>query len=200
MSGFSILVLAVFAALHAAPVPLDASNDTPAHRRALSLREGPPDPREISAREARLLIRTLDYVRSIKPKSPLTFAIVFDPENKVSSQEAERLAELLDAAPQSDKGKLEPLLIPLTNLNQSLKHIQVLYLTHGLKPFYTVISERAALYGLLTLSTDPSCVRANGCVLSIQTESGIDILINEKIMKRNRIDFEAAFQFAAQYL
>lgn len=158
---------------------------------------GGGDAPPLHPRDARILLRTLQYVRNLQGVDTVHLGLVFDPEDAASENEAVALQNLLEAEPAARSMTTE--LIPVSDLadNQTAK---VLFITRSLSDYYERIAQFAFERSLLTLSMDRECANSEGCVVSFETRAGIEIFINQKNMKRNRIDFDAAFMYTAKRL
>ncbi len=155
------------------------------------------DKAPLHPRDARILLRTLQYVRNLQGVDTIHLGIVFNPEDSASEEEALALQHLLDSEPAARSMAIE--LIPINALatNETAK---VLFITRHLSAYYEQIAQIAFERSLLTLSMDRECANSEGCVVSFETRAGIEIFINQKNMKRNRIDFDAAFMYTAKRL
>ncbi|CAM2011185.1 YfiR/HmsC family protein [Acanthopleuribacter pedis] len=152
---------------------------------------------EPHARDARILLRTLQYVRNLQPMDAVPIAILYDPNQPASQQEAVALEALLQR--EDTRQAIQARLVPISAL-ETQENISVLFLTRRLGAHFERIARFAGERGLLTVSMDRECAGSEGCVVAFETQAGIEIFINQKNMKRNRIDFDAAFMYTAKRL
>lgn len=151
----------------------------------------------LGQRDARILLRTLQYVRNLQGIETIHLGIVFDPEVSASEKEAAALQNLLQK--ESGGQSMATELIPI-NLLESNKTAKVLFITRNLSTYFERIAQIGLKRSLLTLSMDRECANSEGCVVAFETRAGIEIYINQKNMKRNQVDFDTAFMYTAKRL
>lgn len=151
----------------------------------------------IGQRDARIVLRTLQYVRNLQGNETIHLGIVFDPEISASKNEADAFQKLLreEAGAQAMTTELIPI-----NALEANKTAKVLFITRNLSTYYERIAQIALQRSLLTLSMDLECANSEGCVVAFETRAGIEIFINQKNMKRNQVDFDTAFMYTAKRL
>ncbi len=122
-----------------------------------------------------------------------TLAILFDPANAASKQEASGIKAILDGnfvGP--DELKLNGMLVPVNDLSK-ITGSKLAILTDGLSAHYDAISAAAISNGTLTMSTDLGCVQANKCVLGIVSKPHVEIYYSKAAAEAARITFGQVF-------
>lgn len=120
-------------------------------------------------------------------------AIVYNPANPISKEEATSIKAILDngfAAP--GDLKLTGIYVPVGELGK-ISGSKIAILTSGLDVDYNAIGATAAKNGVLTMSTDLNCVRANKCVLGIVSKPHVEIYYSPEAANASRISFEQTF-------
>lgn len=123
----------------------------------------------------------------------VTLAIVFDPANAESKTEAQEIKAVLDGNFQASGDiKLVGLLLPVQELG-NISHHKIAIITGGLSKYYDAIGAATANTGILTMSTDLDCVRANKCILGIVSKPTVDIYYSRSAADSAKTGFSQAF-------
>lgn len=135
-----------------------------------------------------------------KVTGPTTFAVIFDPANISSRHDAEGVKALLNGnfATPGDV-KLIPVLVPVNNL-VLLADSKIALLADGLSNYYEEIGRVAASKGILTMSTDLACVKADKCVIGIVSKPDVDIYYSKAAMDASHIVFSQIFTLLAKQI
>lgn len=120
-------------------------------------------------------------------------AILFDPANPDSKQEADRIKAILDGGFQTLDGlKLVGVLVPVDNLDM-LRDSKIAVLSSGLAAYYNAINNAVTGNGILTMSTDLGCVRAQKCILGIQSRPRVEIYYSKEAAQNANVVFGQVF-------
>jgi hypothetical protein len=137
-------------------------------------------------------VKTLPLLNS-KIMGTATLAILFDPANPSSQQEALSIKTILEGKFETPGDlKLLGILVPTNDLNK-MAGSRIAILTNGLSAHYTAISNAAASSGILTMSTDLGCVRANKCVLGIVSKPHVEIYYSRAAASSAKVSFGQVF-------
>lgn len=129
-----------------------------------------------------------------------TLAIVYDPDNHASKEEADGIKAILDSEFEAPGDlKLVSALVPVGNLAK-MAGSRIAVLTGGLSAHYDAISAAAASSSILTMSTDMSCVRSNKCVLGIVSKPHVEIYFSKTAADAAKISFAEAFTMLAKLI
>ncbi len=135
-------------------------------------------------KEAQIISNLLKYIHGV---SVANIGVVYDPSDISSKREADYLVKNL-----SDARKLTLVSIDALGQNPDIKFIVI---TNGLASHFNAIASEAKRLRLFTLSLDTKCTQQNCCVLSIDTSSGIEIYLNENLLREFGFDVDAALRF-----
>jgi len=122
-----------------------------------------------------------------------TLAIVYDPDNPTSKEEADGIKAVLDSGFEAPGDlKLIGALVPVGNLGKMARS-RIAILTGGLSAYYDAISAAAENNSILTMSTDLNCVKSNKCVLGIASKPRVEIYFSKAAADAAKISFAEAF-------
>ncbi len=137
-------------------------------------------------------IKTLSMLNRELP-SPLVMGIVFDPNNPDSKESADAIKAVLDNGVNTSEGvAVAGRLIPLSEINK-LSEVSFAFITKGAKAHFDTIAQISASNRILTMTTDIDCVRANKCVLGIDSQNVVQIYFSRAASETAKIDFDSAF-------
>lgn len=132
-----------------------------------------------------------------KMAGTVKLAIVFDPANPASKQEAYGIKAILDSGFEAPGDlQLIGILVPVNGLG-GMAGSRIAVLTNGLNAHYDSISTAAAAYNILTMSTDLGCVQNNKCVLGIVSQPHVEIYYSQAAADAARISFGKVFSILA---
>ncbi|MBL28736.1 MAG: hypothetical protein CMM50_14410 [Rhodospirillaceae bacterium] len=147
----------------------------------------------ISERDVLFLTRALSFMETPKTDM-LRLVVVYDPDDADSKQEADQFAAVI-----GDKGlKVARIQIDLSLLSiddvEKLDGADVLVITSGLKQYQSSLAKLSEQKGAFTISGDLSCVEVGDCVLGLQSQPSVRILLNSEAASRAGVAFEPAFR------
>jgi hypothetical protein len=120
-------------------------------------------------------------------------AIVYDPAEAASKQEADGIKAALDSGLSiSGDIKFVPVLVPAGTLD-GLAASRVAILTAGLSGYYDGISRIAVTNSILTMSTDLACVRGGKCIIGIVSKPRVEIYYNRSAAEAAKVVFSQVF-------
>jgi D-ribose pyranose/furanose isomerase RbsD len=135
-------------------------------------------------KETQVIVNLLKYIRGV---ATTDIGLVYDPALPASKHEAESLAQSLGNG-------YRPTLVDVNALTQNAQ-IKLIILTNGLSAHFNSIASQTRQQHIFTLSIDTKCAEHNCCVLSIDTSSGIEIFLNETLLRELGFDVDAALRF-----
>jgi hypothetical protein len=129
----------------------------------------------------------------------INMAIVFDAAKPESRSDAEAIKAAVDAGLDVPGGaRLVPMIVPLNELPK-LKGANLIFLAKGVGPeAFVSVSQSAAASGILSMSTDVTCVWANKCVLGIVSRPTVEIYYSRAAAAASHLGFSAAFVMLAK--
>ncbi len=160
-----------------------------------------PMPVEAMTDEADLLVglKVLPLLTE-KMTGTVMFAIIFDPDNASSKQEAESIKNILDGNFETPGNvKLSPFLVPVNNLDLAVGS-KIAFITAGLSKYYDGIGRAAGNGKILTMSTDLACVEANKCVIGIISKPNVEIYYSKSAAEAASIGFSQVFSLLVKQI
>ena len=85
-----------------------------------------------------------------------------------------------------------PVPLPLDQLNR-ITDFRFVLVTSGLEHQQQAIFERTRGSGTVTISTDLACVEAGWCVIGVNAEPRVQVLVNGKAAVAAGVQFDATF-------
>lgn len=129
-----------------------------------------------------------------------SLAILFDPANAASKEEANGIKAILDGGFEAPGDlKLTGVLVPVSDLGK-IAGSKIAILTDGLHAYYGAISAVAATNSVLTMSTDLGCVQANQCILGIVSRPHVEIYYSKTAAAAAKISFGQVFTMLAKQI
>jgi hypothetical protein len=144
---------------------------------------------EFTSKDIQIAVRTLRFL--IDPptaKSPI--AVLFDPTNR----ERAAAAQMMYAALVKEVGDEKAVrIVPITAL-EKLDGVGSVLLTDGLEAHYSQIFAATSERRIVSISTDPECIKQNLCVMSLTTEPRVRIVLSRAATEASRLTFQSAFR------
>jgi hypothetical protein len=135
--------------------------------------------------------RTIGFIEPSLTGSVAT-AIVYDKNNAVSRAEAEQIRAALIAQGAVKAAMLKPQLVDVEALD-GLASSKIAFVTSGLSGQQSVIFKEASRRGIVTISTDMSCVNAGRCVVGVASSPKVQIVVSRAARAATNAKFGAAF-------
>lgn len=143
---------------------------------------------DVTEKDLRAFTRAMGFMKPT-PSGDVDFAVLYNPQNTESAQDAKTMMRLLSKGYKAGRAKLTPRLVSTANIS-SLNNADFVYVTLGLSSWHGKISNgRKAL----VLSLDKSCVEKGDCMLYVNTQNRVEILVNKKAASAADIEFKPVF-------
>jgi hypothetical protein len=152
----------------------------------------PPQPcAATSLKDIQVGIRGVEFLTD-PPRGRVEVAIIRDPQNKGSEQDAEAIEGWVVAA-STDKIDLAPILVDIRDLDRA-PPVRIAIVARGLEPYFDQILAFARHNGTLTITADLACVRSGNCILGVVTEPNVEVIVNRRTSLDCGLDFVRAFR------
>lgn len=145
----------------------------------------------ITHKDLEVAVRVFNFVYGM-PRGALDVDIVYDPNNSVSTADAEAFRQLLSKESVFASRPLRARLVPLSQLG-TLK-APVAYVTQGLQRQFGSLYAVARNRKILTFSTDFDCVESQTCVMGMAADPGIRIEISRSVAADSSLEFSQALK------
>jgi hypothetical protein len=119
-------------------------------------------------------------------------AIVYDKNNAASRAEAEQIRAALAAVGTVKAATLKPQLLDVESLD-GLASSKIAFVTSGLAGQQATIFKETSRRGIVTISTDMSCVNAGRCVVGVASSPKVQIVVSRAARAATNAKFGAAF-------
>lgn len=127
-------------------------------------------------------------------------AIIFDPSNAASRSDADTIKAAIEANPSAPGGAiLSPLMLPVGELSK-LAQAKIAFVAAGVKPSFDRIAAAASSAGVLTISADLDCVKADVCILGVESSPVVEVYYSKVAADAARIGFAQAFVMLAKQI
>lgn len=154
---------------------------------------------QTTSRDVEVAARAVAFLAS-KPTGEQTTAVIYAPGNAESKADADAIVAILAGGVSANKVSLGAAkLVPVGDLS-GLAGVQVAFVTRGLGAQHDGIAKAAASQHLLTVSSDLGCVRAGHCVVGVQGQPSVQILISKQASQATGQSFASAFLMMAKEL
>ncbi len=156
-----------------------------------------PAAAQTTAKDVEVAARAVAFLAS-KPSGVQATAIVYAPDNAESKADADAIAKILAGGVTATKVTLgTPKMVAVTDLG-SLAGIPVVFIARGLSSRHAAIASAAATQKALTVTSDLDCVRSGNCVVGIQAQPSVQILISKQASQATGQSFSSAFLMMAK--
>lgn len=126
------------------------------------------------------------------PAGAVTAAIIFDPGDSESVAEASAIERQVGSGIAAGKSILRVRRVPVGQLS-GLSGANVAFVTNGLHDRHGDIGAAAQRGGILTITSDLSCVTAGHCAVAVSSGAKVQITVSRAACKAARIQFGSAF-------
>ncbi|MDR3441241.1 hypothetical protein [Telmatospirillum sp.] len=145
-----------------------------------------------SLKEVRIGLRVVDFLAvPLSPHSRL--AILYDSRNKDSQDDAKAILSWVIAERNGVKTSVVPVLVDVHSLDTALE-FQIGFLAAGTEASYAAVHDFARTHGVLTISSDLSCVRAAKCSVGVLGAPRVEVSVNRQVLEASGIVFSEAFR------
>ena len=127
------------------------------------------------------------------PPSRSSVAIFFDLRSKESQDDAQKIMDWFSADSDAAKTDLIPLLVDVRGL-ESAVGVRVGFVADAMEAHYPAILEFAKRNGVLTISSDLSCVRSGKCMVRVSSASRVEVIVNRQVSEESGVNFTEAFR------
>ncbi len=122
-----------------------------------------------------------------------TMAIVYDPADATSKNDAQAIQSIVQAGVQiPGGGKLSTILVGINELGK-LSRAKIAFLTPGITSHYDDINTATSAASILTFSTDIDCVKAAKCIIGVVTKPSVIIYYSKPAAEAAKIEFSQNF-------
>jgi hypothetical protein len=135
--------------------------------------------------------RTIGFIEPALTGAVST-AIVYDKNNAASRAEADQIRAALIAQGAVKAATLKPQLVDVEALD-GLANSKIAFVTGGLSGQQVAIFKEASRRGIVTISTDMSCVNAGRCVVGVASSPKVQIVVSRAARAATNAKFGAAF-------
>ncbi|WP_417451001.1 hypothetical protein [Kordiimonas sp.] len=144
-----------------------------------------------SEKDVLVASRALNFI-SPKPSGEITAAIIYDASNAASKADAEGLAAIIGGGMKAGKVTLVGKLVDVNDM-AAMKGSAIAFVAEGTAAHHSAIAAAVSGAGILTASTDLSCVRSAQCALGVSTDPKVEIFVNKSAASAAGVEFLPAF-------
>ena len=145
-----------------------------------------------SRKDVQVAVRAIAFPAP-PPSGSIPVAIIYAPENPVSSADAQALRNWLEAEGRTGNMEVQPILLRITDLSQ-LTGYRIAFITRGMESTYEKISNAASHNNVLTISTDTNCILNAYCSMTVVSEPKVQITISHLATQAAHVEFSTAFR------
>jgi hypothetical protein len=146
-------------------------------------------PAQTSSNAVQVAVRAAAFV-SPPLSGPVTVAIVYDPGDANSEQEAREIERVMAGGMKVGAMILSPRRVPAASLDQ-LAGARMAFITQGSN--YRQIGAATAARSILSISFDPACSRTGFCVLAVSETPRVQITVSKAAAAAAKLRFDSSF-------
>ena len=137
-------------------------------------------------------IRTIRFLR-LPPQDKVEIAVIYDGENKASTEDARAILSWLDANRAIIGVDLVGTLLEIRSLDRLPQYAVAFVAANMNIQFFDGIHDFARRNGTLTLSSDLTCVHAGKCTIGVKSTPSVEIFVSYQEMKDSGVQFRQGF-------
>ncbi len=144
---------------------------------------------QMSERDLAIVGRALSFIEGSQSGERVV-ALIYDDAGQA---EADALNAAMSGGYSARDITMVPRMVPLSDVSGGLAGADAAILLGGLSAGDAGISSTAASNGVLTVSSDMVCVQSGQCVMSLQSNPSVRIVVNESAASSASVSFTSAF-------
>jgi hypothetical protein len=149
------------------------------------------------AKVVEIAARALSFLEPA-PSGEVPLTIVFDPAVPASVSQKDAVIGALGAAVTVGSLSLKPTALPIGDLGSASG--PAMFLTTGLDGSLDKVAAAVAGKQVVTIGADTSCVSSGKCVLGVETQPKVQVLVNAAAAKAAGVSFKSAFRMMVKEL
>jgi hypothetical protein len=143
---------------------------------------------EITQKDYQTIVRSIGFLQQT-PGPEAVFAIVYDPGNSGSVQEAQQMKSFIET--QGNK-VLTARMVSVTDMAR-LEGAPFTFITQGLDKYYSQLSSIMPNYKTLSFTQDRSCIEQGCCAVFVNSGNRVEIVVNRNAVEMAQAQFKPAF-------
>lgn len=143
-----------------------------------------------TAKDLQVAGRALTFLEN-GPSGRAVLGVVFDPGKPASVQEKNAVMAALGGGYSAGSVTLVGKAVEASDV-AGVSGVQALYVTRGVS--YGSVGAAAKAKKLVTISSDPACVKSGACVMGVITSPKVEITVNRAAAQAVGAAFKAAFR------
>ena len=150
-----------------------------------------PASAEVTSKDVMVAARALTFLES-PPKGTVEIGIVRDAADQASVKDAELIKSVIDQGLSVGDLVVRARILSAGEV-QGATGLAAILVTTASPAIVQDMAAGAKNRKLLTITTDPACMRANQCVMLVRSEPKIQVLANSQVAQQNGISFNQTF-------
>ena len=147
---------------------------------------------QTTATDLAIGIRTIRFLR-VPPQEKVEVAVIYDGENKTSTDDARGILSWLEANRTLIGVELVGKLIEIRSLDKLSPCAVAIVAANTNIQFFDSIHDFARRNGALTLSAELACVQAGKCTIGVTSTPTVEIIVSYRAMKDSGVQFRQGF-------
>jgi len=148
--------------------------------------------RATTLNELKVGVRVIDFMVN-PPRGKVPLALIYDPQIKASSDDAQSLLNWLVNGATVSKVEFVPILVDVHQLADS-PIFRIGFVAAGMESHFGQIFDYARRNQTLTISAELPCVRAGKCTVGVASTPRVEVVISQLSASTCGIDFTEAFR------
>jgi len=145
-----------------------------------------------SLNELKVGVRVVDFMIA-PPQAPTSVALIYDGQEKSSTDDALALAGWLTTLRSGAKRDFLPTLVDIHRLDDNA-NFPIAFIAAGMEAHYGRVLDYARRNHTLTISADLSCVRSGKCAVGVVGAPRVEVVISQQAADACGIAFTEAFR------
>ncbi len=143
----------------------------------------------VTSADLHAVANALGFLNGLPQSDPVHVGIIFGADRK----QAGAVAGMLKSITGPNQAPFRPTLLPASGLANVSTRFDVLLIMPDAMNHSTEIARFAKQGKTVTVATDPACIGNGSCVLMVQADHGIRIVLNTELAEKVGADFSPVF-------
>jgi hypothetical protein len=148
---------------------------------------------DVTIADLQAAARAIGFLNNLPRDGTVVVGVVYASQNPSSRALAAQTASLLSTLAGPNKSTIRARLLSVDNLVQANDRLDVIFLMPAMSAEAPAIVDAIRRRHILSISSDPTCLETNCCVLMVRANPEVEIILNSAMAQSVGADFSTVF-------
>ena len=148
---------------------------------------------DVTIADLQAAARAIGFLNNLPRDGTVVVGVVYASQNPSSRALASQTASLLSTLAGPNKSTIRARLLSVDNLVQANDRLDVIFLMPAMSAEAPAIVDAIRRRHILSISSDPTCLETNCCVLMVRANPEVEIILNSAMAQSVGADFSTVF-------